>query len=189
VECVRFRRASLVLLLFLLTISNAAVGKRNNPKLAETIDLPPTFDIDFKLGALQRGQIGSQVSQVPDDVAGRVGADVFQSLVRTQMISGIGLPYAWTFKLYDAPVVNAYSIPDGEIVAYTGISRLLGSNRGLWAAVLAHEMAHVARRHAVRKYMFHEYIEEQVRYWQLRAQLGDKYAGWTAVAVRVAGSG
>jgi Zn-dependent protease with chaperone function len=188
VECVRFRRASLVLLLFLLTMSSAAVGKRNKPKLAENIDLPPTFDIDFKLGALQRGQVNSQVSQVvPDDAAGRVGADVFQSLIRMQMISGIGLPYAWTFKLYDAPVVNAYSIPDGEIVAYTGISRLLGSNRGLWAAVLAHEMAHVARRHAVRKYLFHEYIEEQVRYWQLRAQLGDKYAGWTALAVRVAG--
>jgi hypothetical protein len=103
-ECVRFLRASLVLLLFLLTISNAAVGKRNNPKLAETIDLPSTFDIDFKLAALQRGQTSSQVSQVPDDVAGRVGADVFQSLVRTQMISGFGLPYAWTFKVSNAPV-------------------------------------------------------------------------------------
>lgn len=184
----RFHRASLVLLLSLLTISSAAVGKRNKPKLAENIDLPPTFDIDFKLAALQRGQISSQVSQVPDDVAGRVGADVFQSLVKTQMISGFGLPYAWTFKLYNAPVVNAYSISDGEIVVYTGISQILGSNRGLWAAVLAHEMAHVARRHAVRKYLFHEYIQQQARYWQSRAQLGDKYAGWTALAVRVAGN-
>ena len=125
---------------------------------------------------------------MPDDDASRVGADVFQNLVKTQIISSFGLPYTWTFKPYDSPEVNAFSLADGEVVAYTGLSRLIGTNRGLWAAVLAHEIAHVARRHSARKALFHEYVEEQVRYWQMRARLGDKGAVWTVLAVRVAGN-
>jgi hypothetical protein len=175
------------LVLFLLTAFNAAVGGEKAPKLAETIDLPATFGVDFQFAAKQRVQLGRQ-KEVPDDTAGRVGEDVFQSLVKTQMISGFRLPYAWTFRLYDNPSVNAGSLADGEVEAYTGLSRLIGTDRGLWAAVLAHEVAHVARRHAVRKYLFHEYIEEQVRYWQMRARLGDKGAVWAALAVRVAGN-
>jgi Zn-dependent protease with chaperone function len=184
---VRFRVAGIVLVLFLLTALSAAFARKKAPKLAETIDLPSSFDVDFQLAAKQRVELGSQ-KEVPDDVAGRVGADVFQSLIQTQMISGIGLPYSWRFRPIDSPVVNAFSLADGEVVAYAGLSRLIGANRGLWAAVLAHEVAHVSRRHVIKKVLFHEYIEEQVRYWQMRARMGDKAAGWTALAVRIAGN-
>jgi predicted Zn-dependent protease len=173
--------------LFLLISSNAAFGGKKAPKLNETVDLPQTFEVDFQFAAKQRAQLGSQ-REVPDDIAGRVGEEVFESLVKTQMISGFHLPYTWTFTLYDTSAVNAGSLSDGEVEAYTGLSRLIGTNRGLWAAVLGHEIAHVARRHAVRKALFHEYVEQQVRYWQMRARLGDKGAGWTALAVRVAGN-
>jgi len=184
---IRCRAVDFVLALFLLVASTAAFGGRKAAKLNETIDLPQTFEADFQFAAKQRAQLGQQ-KEVPDDVAGRVGQDVFESLVKTQMISGFGLPYTWTFRLYDNPAVNAGSLADGEVEAYTGLSHLIGTNRGLWAAVLSHEIAHVARRHAVRKALFHEYVEQQVAYWQMRARLGDKGAGWTALAVRVAGN-
>jgi hypothetical protein len=184
---IRCHAVDLVLVVFLLAFSNAAFGGKKAPKLADTIDLPQTFEVDFQFAAKQRAQLGPQ-TEVPDDVAGRVGQEVFESLVRSQMISGFGLPYPWTFKAYDSPVVNAFSLADGEVVAFTGLSRLIGTNRGLWAAVLAHEIAHVARRHSARKALFHEYVEEQVRYWQMRARLGDKGAVWTVLAVRIAGN-
>lgn len=184
---IRFRAADLLFVLVLLTAFDSAFGAKKAPKLAETVDLPPTFDVDFQLAANQRAQLGPQ-REVPDDVAGRVGADVFESLVKTEMISGFRVPYTWSFKLYDVAAINAGSLPDGEVKAYTGLSRLIGTDRGLWAAVLAHEIAHVARRHAITKYLFHEYVEEQVRYWQMRARLGDKGAGWTALALRIAGN-
>jgi hypothetical protein len=187
VRRIRFRAGDLVLALFLLMGSNTAFGGKKAPKLNETIDLPRTFEVDFQFAAKQRAQLGPQI-EVADDVAGRVGKDVFESLVNTQMISGFGLPYTWTFRPYESPVVNAFSFPDGEVVAYTGLSRLIGTNRGLWAAVLAHEIAHVALRHSARKALFHEYVEEQVRYWQMRARLGDKGAVWTVLAVRIAGN-
>jgi hypothetical protein len=186
-ERIRFRAVDLVLLLLLLTPLGTAFGGMRAPKLAETVDLPSDFDLDFKLAATGRVEFSAQTI-VYDDVASQVGAEVFQSLVKTQMISGSGLPYLWTFRLYNSPAINASSLPDGEVEAYTGIARLLGTNHGLWAAVLAHEIAHVARRHGIRKYLFHQYVEEQVRYWQMRARLGDRGAGWTALAVRIAGN-
>ena len=186
-ERVRFHAADLGLVLFLLAALNAAFGGKKAPRLAQTIDLPASFEVDFQFAAKQRVELGPQ-KELSDDVVGRVGADVFQSLIKTQMISGFGLPYVWTFKLCDTDEVNAFSLADGEVIADRGLSRLMGDNRGLWAAVLAHEVAHVAGRHVARKGLFHEYVEEQVRYWQMRARMGDKGAGWTALAVRIAGS-
>jgi Zn-dependent protease with chaperone function len=144
------RAIYLALVLLLLAGSIAAFGSKKAPKLAETIDLPLTFESDFQSAAKQRAQLGSQ-REVPDNIAGRVGEDVFESLVKNEMISDLRLPYTWMFRSYDSPDVNAFSLADGEVVAFAGLSRLIGTNRGLWAAVLAHEIAHVARRHAVRK--------------------------------------
>jgi len=103
---IRCRTVDLVLVLFLLAGSNAAFGGKKAPKLAETIDLPQTFELDFQFAANQRAQLSSQ-REVPDDIAGRVGEDVFESLVKTEMISGFRLPYTWTFRLYDVSAVNA----------------------------------------------------------------------------------
>jgi hypothetical protein len=184
---IRFRRADFCLILFLAIAHSPAFAGKKAPKIAETIDLPSSFDVDFQFAAKQRVELGPQ-KEVPDDAAGRVGTEVFQSLVKTEMISGFGLPYAWTFKVSDNPAVNAFSLADGEVVAFTGLSRLIGTNRGLWAAVLSHEIGHVARRHAAKKYLFHRYVQEQVRYWQMRAQMGDRGAAWAALGVQVAGN-
>lgn len=46
-ESIRFRTPCLLLVLFVLTAFNAAFGGKKAPKLAETIDLPPTFGADF----------------------------------------------------------------------------------------------------------------------------------------------
>jgi len=50
------RAVDLVLVLFLLAGSNAFGGKKA-PKLAETIDLPQTFEVDFQFAAKQRAQL------------------------------------------------------------------------------------------------------------------------------------
>jgi hypothetical protein len=85
------------LVLFLLAGSNAAFGSKKAPKLGATIGLPQTFESDFQFAARQRAQLGSQ-REVPDDIAARVGEDVFESLVKNEMISDFRLPYTGTFK-------------------------------------------------------------------------------------------
>lgn len=43
----------LLFVLFLLTGSHAAFGGKKAPQLAQTIDLPPPFEIDFQFAAKQ----------------------------------------------------------------------------------------------------------------------------------------
>jgi hypothetical protein len=72
---IRWRTVDFVLVLFLLAGSNAAFGGKKAPKLAETIDLPQTFELDFQFAVKQRAQLGSQ-REVPDDIGGRIGEDL-----------------------------------------------------------------------------------------------------------------
>ena len=52
----------------------------------------------------------------------------------------------WRFAILDTPSINAMAFPGGIVVVTRGLYALLGSEDEL-AAVLAHEIAHVNRRH------------------------------------------
>ncbi|GAX84856.1 hypothetical protein CEUSTIGMA_g12277.t1 [Chlamydomonas eustigma] len=52
----------------------------------------------------------------------------------------------WDFAVIQSPVPNAFVVPGGKVVVYTGLLNLLGTEDEL-AAVLAHETAHVLARH------------------------------------------
>ncbi len=57
----------------------------------------------------------------------------------------------YTFKLLDIPEVNAISIPGGFIYVFKGLIELIDSDDEL-AAVLAHEIAHIERKHGITIY-------------------------------------
>lgn len=55
----------------------------------------------------------------------------------------------WAFAVISSPQMNAFVMPGGKVVVYTGLMNILKSEDEL-AAVLAHEVAHVLARHVVR---------------------------------------
>jgi predicted Zn-dependent protease len=55
--------------------------------------------------------------------------------------------YSWEFNLIDDPQVNAFCMPGGKIVVYTGILPITQNETGL-AVVLGHEVAHAIAKHA-----------------------------------------
>lgn len=59
-------------------------------------------------------------------------------------------PYALRFHLLESPQVNARALPGGTIVVFTGLVRAAESAEEV-AGVLAHEVQHVVRRHALRR--------------------------------------
>lgn len=77
----------------------------------------------------------------------------------TQLVQGIGQRlvehanrpefrlYPYTFKVVDSSEVNAFSLPGGPIYVNMGLVDL-AENEDELAAVIAHEMVHVASRHA-----------------------------------------
>ncbi len=66
--------------------------------------------------------------------------------------------YNWQVSVVRSNEVNAYCLPGGEIVVYTGILPLTGGPAGL-ATVLGHEMAHATSRHGAQR-MFDQQLEQ-----------------------------
>ena len=54
--------------------------------------------------------------------------------------------YAWEFNLIESPEVNAWCMPGGKVVVYTGLMKLVGNEKEL-AVVMGHEIAHAVAEH------------------------------------------
>ena len=54
--------------------------------------------------------------------------------------------YQWEFNLIDDPTPNAWCMPGGKVVVYTGILPYTNNKDGL-AVVIGHEIAHAVARH------------------------------------------
>jgi predicted Zn-dependent protease len=79
----------------------------------------------------------------------RVGEKISQAITRyakqkgqTDLIKG----YSWEFKLVDDPNINAWCMPGGKVVVYTGILPVTKDENGL-AVVMGHEIAHAIAKH------------------------------------------
>jgi predicted Zn-dependent protease len=79
----------------------------------------------------------------------RVGSKIVQAVAE---YSEKNLPadpfagYQWEFNLVEDPNVNAFAMPGGKVVVYTGLLPVTRSEAGL-AVVVGHEIAHVFARH------------------------------------------
>lgn len=58
--------------------------------------------------------------------------------------------YAWEYKLIDNKEVNAWCMPGGKIVFYTGILPICQDDAGI-ATVMAHEVAHALANHGAQR--------------------------------------
>lgn len=54
--------------------------------------------------------------------------------------------YAWEFNLIESPEVNAWCMPGGKVVVYSGILPITQNEDGL-AVVMSHEIAHAVAQH------------------------------------------
>jgi len=84
------------------------------------------------------------------------GALVFDRLVAQAAAPAL---VSWQLRIVDDGEFNAYSSPDGTIYVQSGLARLAGSSAGLWAALLSHEIAHVAGRDWARRYLYQRNLE------------------------------
>lgn len=56
----------------------------------------------------------------------------------------------WRFGVLDSDTVNAFSAPGGYVFITKGLYDVVGANDDALAAVLAHEIAHITQRHALK---------------------------------------
>ena len=65
-------------------------------------------------------------------------------------LSGELKGYAWEFNLIESPEVNAWCMPGGKVVVYTGILPVTQTEAGL-AVVMGHEIAHAVAQHGAER--------------------------------------
>jgi hypothetical protein len=177
----------LFLIFSLISLATPALAQRHHSNnLNENIPLPPDYAIDYQLSLGMRGQVHGSSSLLTDTPMNLAGDAVFQKLVNDGSVRAQSVPYRWNFTIVNDDSINAYSLPDGEICVGSGLAKLVGTNSGLWAAVLSHETEHAARRHWVRKYLFEIYLQQQLAYYQARIAAGDNNANWSIVGLRIA---
>jgi beta-barrel assembly-enhancing protease len=111
---------------------------------------------DVALGQEVAKEIAADQKQFP--VLPEAGNQEVYAYIRKIMttIKGTGrvensAAFTWNLKIIkDDKTLNAFCTPGGHIYVYTGLIKFLDSEDQL-AGVMAHEMAHAARRHSTRQ--------------------------------------
>lgn len=78
-----------------------------------------------------------------------IGTRISQSVEKFMRANGMTKEadaYKWEFNLVEDNTVNAWCLPGGKIVFYTGILPICANNDGI-AAVMGHEIAHAFAKH------------------------------------------
>lgn len=103
--------------------------------------------------------------------ANRMAEEVLGRLVSSPM-GKAAPPWPWSVVLVQNPHLNAYVDAMGHIAITTGMAEVFGKERGLWAAVLGHEIGHFVVHRQFQAYLpgFQAELEKACR--QARAAGG-----------------
>ncbi len=83
-------------------------------------------------------RVGGRIQRAVEDYAARNGIE--------DKLNG----YQWEFNLVEDPNVNAWAMPGGKVVIYTGILQVAQDETGL-AVVMGHEIAHAFAKHGAER--------------------------------------
>jgi predicted Zn-dependent protease len=91
----------------------------------------------------------TQKTRMVKDVGTRIQRAVEKYCAENNLSSRIR-SYQWEFNLVEDPNVNAWCMPGGKVVVYTGLLPVAQNEAGL-AVVMGHEIAHAIARHGAER--------------------------------------
>ncbi len=123
-------------------IGNRNVGKAGSGK---SIGDWYSYDTEMKMGKQYAMMVESSARMIKDPVVTEYVNRIGQNLVRN---SDAKVPF--TIKVIDSDDINAFALPGGFFYVNSGLI-LAADDEAELAGVMAHEIAHVAARHATRE--------------------------------------
>ncbi|KAG2490672.1 hypothetical protein HYH03_010841 [Edaphochlamys debaryana] len=106
----------------------------------------------------QKALAASEGRLLPDSAPDAVRVRRLGSAIAAVASDGGGGGYSehmkglqWEFAVIDNPTPNAFVVPGGKVVVFTGLLRLLGHSDDELAAVMAHEVGHILARHTAER--------------------------------------
>lgn len=99
---------------------------------------------------LSENKVVTQASNKDAEMVKRVGQRIAAAVTRYMNDNGMGseiATYKWEFNLVDSKEVNAWCMPGGKVVVYTGLLPVTRDEASL-AIVLGHEITHAVAGHS-----------------------------------------
>lgn len=119
-----------------------------NPETGRKSHVGMTTQQESALGLQSYRQIIAQARTIDAGPEWDTVKGVVQRLVPATGTAG--KDFDWRVSLMESPQVNAFCLPGGKIVVYTGILPVANNDASL-ATVLGHEMAHATSRHGAQR--------------------------------------
>ena len=107
------------------------------------------LSVDQEVGKMFEGSLAGSKEVVKDTEATRAVVLIVEKLQAASTNRG----FTFNLRVERNEDVNAFAAPGGLIVVYTGLIAGAGSAEEV-AGVLAHEMAHVTKRHSMRQLLY-----------------------------------
>jgi predicted Zn-dependent protease len=98
---------------------------------------------------LQQNRVVSESNSRDAEMVRRVGTRLANAITQYYTSKGLGKElegYRWEFNLIDNKEVNAWCMPGGKVVVYTGLLPV-AQNEAALAIVLGHEITHAVAHH------------------------------------------
>lgn len=146
-ESVRLRLAVVCgVLLLLSSCTQVAITGRKQLSLVPD-SVVNSMSLDSYNEFLSQHQLSNNMeqTQMVRRVGGRIQRAVEQYCAENNMTEQLE-GYRWEFNLIEDNSVNAWAMPGGKVVVYTGLLPVAQSEEGL-AVVMGHEIAHDIARH------------------------------------------
>ena len=127
----------------LIALCMACAAPAPAPKPAKRTVVLSTPEVDAQAGEEASREVAAQIGVVRDEKLAQYVESLGQKLVRFAPRQ----PFSYRFQVVDQWSPNAFALPGGHIFVSRGLLVLTNSEDEL-ACVIAHEITHVAARHA-----------------------------------------
>ncbi|UCF79421.1 MAG: M48 family metallopeptidase [Candidatus Eiseniibacteriota bacterium] len=145
----RFAIMFLTLLPFLLFVTSCSTVPLTGRRQLNIVPGPTVLSMSFQQydEFLKTNKLSTNEEQTRTvkTVGGKIQRAVERYMAEKKLIDELR-GYDWEFNLIESPELNAWCMPGGKVVVYTGLLPVTRDETGL-AVVMGHEVAHAVAKH------------------------------------------
>jgi predicted Zn-dependent protease len=135
-----------LLMLFMISCSTVPITGRQRINLVSDAEILPASFAQYE-GFLKENKLSNDAKMTNEvQVVGKNISQAVDKFMRANGMVSEANAYRWEFNLIEDKAVNAWCMPGGKVVFYTGILPITQNRDGI-AAVMGHEVAHAFAKH------------------------------------------